>query len=241
MPEHPTTGIRRGAGSLARSLARIPLFANVAPEELDHIAAAAYERHLSRGETLFQKGDMPHGFFLVTRGQIKLAVSNVKGQEKVVDVLCAGHSFGEAVLFLDAPYPVFAQAVFDSTVVAIPRLQILELLAREPSVARRMLSGMAERICELMRDLEIYSQRSGTRRLAEFILRAAENSAAATQMDRFSIDLPSPKQVLASRISLTPEAFSRSLHELAERGLIKIHGKHLDVPDLEKLRQFDAQ
>ncbi|HEX6528618.1 MAG TPA: helix-turn-helix domain-containing protein, partial [Burkholderiales bacterium] len=44
------------------------------------------------------------------------------------------------------------------------------------------------------------------------------------------------KSVLASRLNMTPEHFSRILHELAAEGLIEVNGRSIRVPDIARLR-----
>jgi len=41
--------------------------------------------------------------------------------------------------------------------------------------------------------------------------------------------------VLASRLNMTPEHFSRILHELAAGGLIQVNGRSIRVPDIARL------
>ncbi|HSO07141.1 MAG TPA: helix-turn-helix domain-containing protein, partial [Pelomicrobium sp.] len=52
--------------------------------------------------------------------------------------------------------------------------------------------------------------------------------------------LPAKKGVIASRLNLTQEHFSRIIHELANRGLILIHGREITIPDLASLRDAGA-
>jgi CRP-like cAMP-binding protein len=42
--------------------------------------------------------------------------------------------------------------------------------------------------------------------------------------------------VLASRLNMTPEHFSRILHDLNAAGLIEMNGRAIRIPDLERLR-----
>ena len=56
-----------------------------------------------------------------------------------------------------------------------------------------------------------------------------------------TIALPTSKQVIASRLSLTPETLSRVFHDLATARLISVHGKQITVHDVRRLRQFDLQ
>jgi CRP-like cAMP-binding protein len=51
------------------------------------------------------------------------------------------------------------------------------------------------------------------------------------------VHLSAGKSVIASRLNMTPEHFSRILHELGHAGVIEIEGRTVRIPDLEKLRQ----
>jgi CRP-like cAMP-binding protein len=54
-----------------------------------------------------------------------------------------------------------------------------------------------------------------------------------------TFELPASKQVIASRLNLTPETFSRILHSLSQAGLITVKGKRITVPDITRLSRFD--
>ena len=53
------------------------------------------------------------------------------------------------------------------------------------------------------------------------------------------IELPTSKQVIASRLNLTPETLSRIFHDLAAAKLITVHGKHVTVHDVRRLREYE--
>ena len=94
------------------------MFKETAPEELERIAQGTRVLHVGRGETLFNRGDSCEGFHLVAYGQVKLAITSPQGAEKVVEIIGPGMSFGEAVMFLERPYPVYAQTLSDSLLAA---------------------------------------------------------------------------------------------------------------------------
>ncbi|WP_317201232.1 Crp/Fnr family transcriptional regulator [Janthinobacterium sp.] len=213
-------------------LAQLPLFQAMAPAELDRIALGASERHLARGETLFNSGDPCDGFYLVIYGQVKLALVSARGTEKVVELVGPGHSFGEAVMFMGKPFIVTAQALVDALVVHVTRAVILDEVAREPAFACKMLAGLSRRMHGLLCDMESYSLRSGTQRVIGYLLRdeAPENG------ERIRLEVS--KTVLASRLNLTPEHFSRILADLSGRGMIAVSGRNVTILDIEGLRQY---
>lgn len=219
-------------------LGRLPLFAAVEPESLDAIAASVGEHRLARGDVLFRQGDPCHGFYVVVHGQIKLAVTAPNGNEKVLELIPAHMSFGEAVMFLERPFPVTAEALTDSLVLSIPREPVQDLIDNNKRFARKMLAGLSMRLHSLVKDVEGYALRSSTQRLIGYLLREAGDGGLA--QGSLEIDLPTSKQVLASRLSVTPETFSRILHALSNSGLVEVDGKTIRVPDVAKLRDFEA-
>lgn len=218
-------------------LGRLPLFSALSPGQIAPIAAAARERRLAKGEMLFQKGDTPKGFFFVVFGQVKLAFPSSQGNEKVVEIISPRQSFGEAVMFMERPYPVFAEALADTLLIHIAKDSVLNLLETDVSFARRMLAGLSMRLHSLVSDVESYSLRSSAQRVIGYLLEHCPSSDDTP--GALDITLPTSKQVIASRLNLTPETLSRIFHDLTEAGLVEVHGRQVKVPDLRRLREFD--
>ncbi|MHB1620774.1 MAG: Crp/Fnr family transcriptional regulator [Sulfuricella sp.] len=218
-------------------LTNLPLFKEMTPEEIDRIAQNTREIHVSRGEMVFQRGDPAHGFYVVIHGQLKLALSSPQGVEKVVHLVGPGQTFGEAVMFMGMPYPVYAQALADSLLLHISKAAVFEGLDRAPVFCRKMLAGLSSRLHSLIGDVEAYSLRSCTQRVIGYLLQYDDGNAEGS--GNFLINLPASKTVIASRLNLSPETFSRVLHDLSAAGLISVKGKGVSVLDIKKLRNYD--
>jgi CRP/FNR family transcriptional regulator, dissimilatory nitrate respiration regulator len=219
-------------------LSRMPLFSALSPEDLTVMAAATRERRLQKGDRLFQRGDQPKGFFLVVWGQIKLAFTSAQGNEKVVEILGPLQSFGEAVMFLDQPYPVLGEALADTLVLHIGSAAVFGQIEQDARFARKLLAGMSIRLHTMVRDVESYALRSSTQRVIGYLLQLAESVPCAPKGEH-AVELPTSKQVIASRLSLTPETLSRIFHELSDAGLISVHGKQIVIHDAARLAEHD--
>jgi len=216
-------------------LSHVPLFNGLEPDEIARIARGTREVTIRRGDILFHKGDVSSGFHLVVYGQIKLAFTSSQGSEKVVDIMGQGQSFGEAVMFMEKPYMVYAQALNDSLLLHISKSVILEELEKDPKLGRKMIASLSVRLHHLITDVESYSLHSGRQRIIGYLLRDnMENDA-----ESLTVTLPTNKGVIASRLNLTQEHFSRILHELSENGLIAVKGRKISIPDVKKLRRYD--
>ena len=218
-------------------LANLPLFKELSPEQIERVARGTRALRVARGELLFHRGDPCEGFHLVAYGQVKLAITSPQGAEKVIEVIGPEMSFGEAVMFLEKPYPVYAQALSDSLLLHVSKDVVFAEIDRNPQFSRQLLGGLSRRLHGLVGDVEAYSLRSGAQRVIGYLLR--DVNVLEAQGNRGEVTLPIGKGVIASRLNLTPQHFSRILHELTARGLIAVEGRKVVITDLDRLRTYD--
>ncbi|ATE59697.1 Crp/Fnr family transcriptional regulator [Thauera sinica] len=222
---------------LSQLLTQAPLFNGLSAVEVARIAKGVREIKVPKGEILFHRGDACTGFHLILSGQIKLAFTSADGNEKVVEILRPGQTFGEAVMFMDKPYVVMAQALTEAQLLHIGKQIFFDELAVDPLFCRKIIAGLSQRLHRLMADVESYSLRSGRDRIIGYLLREEEIRADDTPPEgRVSIRLPTSKGTIASRLNLTQEHFSRILHELTNNGLIEVEGRTIHIPDIARLR-----
>jgi len=214
-------------------LANLPMFSEMRADELDRIAGATLPVYAEKGQAICHTGDPCTGFHVVVYGEVKLGFTSPQGVEKVVEIVRPGQSFGEALMFLDKPYIVFAQALSDAMLLHVARHAVLEELGRDSDFALRMLSGLSRRLHGLVRDVEAYTLRSSHERVIGYLLAEAPDGAEGGAAE---VRLTPGKSVIASRLNMTPEHFSRILHELGGAGLIEIQGRTVRIPDLGRLR-----
>lgn len=215
-------------------LRNLPVFREMPEDALARIAVATREVRAPSGTILFRRGDTPAGFHVVVYGQVKLALTTADGAEKVVEVIGPGMSFGEAVMFLERPYMVTAETLADTLLLAVGKQGFFAELDNAPALARRMLAGLSMRVHRLMNDVEALTLRTATERVIGYLLRDLPEDAGASAVE---LRLPIAKGVIASRLNITREHFSRILHELASDGLIEVRGRSIRVLDPAKLRQ----
>ena len=214
----------------------VPLFRELAPDELEPIAAGTTVLEAPRGEVIFNRGDPCDGFYVLVYGQVTLAFVSAGGNEKVVEIVAPGHSFGEALMFMEKPHILMAQTLADSLLLHVSRNVVFAELERDPKFARKMLAGLSRRLHGLISDVEAYSLQSGTERVIGYLLR--QDAPTIPESDPYVVTLPASKAIVASRLNVTPEHFSRILHELAEAGLIKVDGRDVTIFEAAKLRDY---
>lgn len=235
-----------------RYLAVLPLFQEMAPHELEHLAEGCRLRRFARGDDVFRIGEPCEEFHVTVMGQVKLFAISPSGQEKVIELVGPGNTFAEALMFTGKPYIINAQALGDTLLLSVAKQAVLDEIARDPRFALRMLAGISRRLHGLVHDVQAYSLHSGMQRVIGYLLRDlpedADDAAAMTLHDAGAgelppararrVSLPVSKATIASRLSLTPEYFSRVLHDLEAEGLIRIDRREIQILDPRRLAAF---
>jgi len=221
--------------SIVEILSRQPLFRGLDETELRAIAAQTREYRVHKHEVLFNKGDTPQGIHVVVMGQIKLYLPSTHGWEKVIHMEGPGSTFGEAVVFLDRPYPVSAQAMQESIVLLIGKEALSRAIDNSPLLCRKMLASLCVRLHELVTDIEACTSRTSLQRVTCFL---AQQAPAGSRT--YEVALGTSKQTLAAQLNLAPETLSRMLGQLSQAGLIEVHGRSITVLDIDKLRRYNA-
>lgn len=229
VPKPAATPIRARVQEL---LSHAPIFRDLSPEELARIAAGSREVRTERGQMLFQRGDPCTGFHIVVFGHVKLTVGSPAGAERVVDILGPGATFGEALMFTERPYVVSATVLADSLLLHVAKDTLFAEIEGDPKLARRMLAGLSWRLHMLVKDVEALTVHSATQRVIGYLARLQDEAGAGR------VSLPAQKSLVASRLNLTPEYFSRILHQLEDDGVIRIEGRDIEVLDAQRLARY---
>jgi len=217
---------------LKEELRRGLLFGRLTEEQLEQVMRRAKRIVLNEGKSLFEQGDTANRFYLVVQGHIKLFRLAPGGNEKVIEVVSPGHTFAEALMFLEQPrYPVCAQSLGDSEVISIDAVDFQGMLRESIDLCLLMLGDMSFRLRSMIREIDDLSQQSATCRVAGYLF-----THAPANSNEF--DLQIPKHVLASWLSVKPETFSRIVKSLRSGGVLEIKGSKVLIKDRAALEQI---
>ena len=193
------------------------LFSSLSDAQFDSVVACCRIARLPKGKALFLQNQPARHFFLVAEGLVMLTRTAMDGNEKVIDIINPGQTFAEAVILsgLDT-YPVNAQAVSPSRLIAVDSTAYLGHLQRSSALCLKVMARMGQRMHWLINEVGRMALHNATYRLVGYLLDQIDEK----DTDKKSIQLVAPKQVIASRLTITPETLSRTLKKLAELDLI---------------------
>ena len=209
------------------------LFTTLTDGQLQQVKELSRKINLDESEVLFECGNPANRFFLVLSGQIKLSRLSVEGNEKVIGIVHPGHTFAEALMFQDQPsYPVTATALKRAELYAFDNQQFSYMLRSSVDSCFRMMGDMSQRLRALIKEIDDLTLQGAINRIAGLLCQYR----TMTESEIFTLD--APKGVLASRLSIKPETFSRILHNLSSMGIISVKGNQITILDLEELREL---
>lgn len=198
-------------------------------EQSQHIA-------VEKGQLLFVHSSVADRFFIIFNGWIKLFRETLDGAQAVIDVLTTGHFFGEASIFQEGVYPYSAEAAESSELLSLPLSLLKTEIETNPKLAMAMLSSIAQQGSKQNRELEHRTLQNAPQRIGCFILRLADQQ----QSGPTAVHLPYDKNLVAARLGMQAETFSRALSKLKQETGININGATIEMNDISQLRDYSC-
>lgn len=216
-------------------LRRNYLFSGLDEEQIAKVRQSMRTLHLEEGERLFDFGIHADRFFLVHSGQMKLFRLSVDGVEKVIEIIQAGQTFAEAVMFMERQnYPVSAEAIAASEVYSFDSRGFLQVLRESTDTCFHLLADMSMRLHMRLNEIDHLTLQNATYRMINYLSQQIPEGGTTN----VTIELNAPKSIIASRLSIQPETFSRILSNLQKEGIISVHGKQVEIHETRKLQEY---
>jgi CRP/FNR family cyclic AMP-dependent transcriptional regulator len=132
---------RKSKDAKIRLLSGVSLFSSCSRGELGRIASLLDQVEVPEGKILVREGDPGWEFFIVCEGQAK---ATKRGRR--VASFGRGDFFGEMSLLDEGPRSATVTAETDMQLLVLNSRSFSTLIADNPSVSRKLLRGMAERL-----------------------------------------------------------------------------------------------
>ena len=133
-----------------------------------------------------------------------------------------------------------SQTLTETLLLTVEKNAVLREIEADSRFALRMLAGISRRLHGLIKDVQGYALYSGVQRVISYLLGDLTNSESGSVPQSITVSLPVSKSTIASRLSLTPEYFSRVLGELETAGLITVDRRNIIIHDTAKLAGYQS-
>lgn len=203
-------------------------FPTLEKELIHEMINVADVKTLAPGEVLMRTGQNIRSTLLVLDGLIKIYREDEQGNEFFMYYLDAGKACAISLVCAlgQERSELMARAIRESTVVSIPVDVVNEWMGRYKSWAQFAVGSYRERFEELLQTIDHIAFRNMDERLVFYLKRHQQ------QFRTNRIDLPFTE--IAQDLASSREVISRLMRKLADRGVVKLMGTHVELVDLDK-------
>jgi CRP-like cAMP-binding protein len=218
--------------SLLRSHA---LFRDLPPAVIDHLGSYMKTRRLTRGTTIFTKGDPGTGLMGVLAGTVKVSVASADGKDIVLNIFHEGDVLGEIALLDGRPRTADATAMADCELIVIERRDFVPFLSSQPDVMLKFIEILCSRLRHTSEQVQDITFLNLPTRLAKTLLQlttgeeGSRRKAAITQRE------------ISQMIGMSRESTNKQLRAWAKRGWIRLERGGVGVTAPDKLAAIAAE
>ena len=212
----------------------IPFFSGLSDTDIQWFSDRTRVVEYSKKSSLFQRGDAAENMFIIIEGWVKIFHINRDGEETVQAILTRHDSFGEEASLDESDYQYSAQVAGSGVkCMIVPAPVIRNKIRTDPSIAIKILSTIMYHFNQTGLMYDYFTKLTAAQRLAAFILKLS--------MDRGNpetIQLPYNKILVASRLCMQPETFSRAIKRLSDDTNTIFKGREVIIHDVKELQEY---
>ncbi len=204
-----------------KELRQVVVFENATDDDLNLILQNSITRSIEESSFFFFQGDAAEYMYILTSGQVKLMQSNPNGQQVNLRTLYAWQMFGAlGAVRAEATYPASAQALENSTALAVSSKFLHSMLETRPYLSFDLMKLMTSYIQEMQARYRELATERVEQRVANALIRLAGQSGIKSEKEA-GIELSFSRQDVAEMTGSTLYTISRLLSEWERQGIIK--------------------
>jgi CRP/FNR family cyclic AMP-dependent transcriptional regulator len=219
-------------------LARVPVFEQLAPEDLGRVAGVAVPRRFDARQVVFREGDDSDTCYIVRSGHARAVREHGDGRQIALAQFGPGDIFGELALFDTERRSATVEAVDDLEVVAVLGADMRSLMRRHPDIAVELVIALGRRLREANERLARQSFQTVQSRVATVLADLVESVRSERRQDGEDVLVVSTQAELAQLAGSSRESASRFLAVLERAGIITQGRGKLVVHDPDALQRY---
>ena len=214
------------------------LFSHLNNEGLDPILRQAHRIHCEKNSFIQDASGDSKYCHIIEKGEVMLSRVTHEGDNYVIDVIDRGCIFGITTILEDGLDSEILAETIKPTILWRISLKILREIMKQRNGFTEDLLHM-ELHTRLMQDLEIEHRtiQNAPQRIACFLL----IQCSAINDSPVTVTLPYNKKLIAAKLGIRQETFSRALQIINQVTGTQVVGSKLMVQDISKLQSFVCQ
>ncbi len=212
----------------------IPIFSSLTEKELKEIESLFIEEAVKKDEYVFWEGDPSNWLYVVAEGKVRVLKQSSSGKDIILEIISSGDLFGGVAVLDKRPYPASAQAMENSKILKLSRMNLLKILDHYPTVALDTVTYMGKRLRDAHEMMRSLAAERVEQRIATILLRLAEK-IGVEESGGVRLDINLTRLDLAEMAGTTVETAIRVMSKFAKKGLVDSRTKKIVITDKEGL------
>src|SRR5256885_2933034 len=198
---------------------QVPLFADLADEDLRELMAVAHKRIFRNGEVIFHREDPGQVLYVIKEGKVKISLISPEGQEISLVVFGKGECFGEFAILDGLSRSADAIAMEKVECYTLQRSDFHKAIMKNPKIAIQVMEVLSKRLRstdQMVEDLiflDVYG------RVAKKLLELADTHGTKVE-NGIRIDVRLTQQELASMVGSSRESVNKVMGYFTDKNFI---------------------
>jgi CRP/FNR family cyclic AMP-dependent transcriptional regulator len=185
--------------------------------------------------SLYAEGQRPRFLYYIVKGRIKIYKVNQDGKELITNILSEGDFWGYSSILEDINYRENAEVLEDASLMLIPASDFMELVTKDPVIAKQFIRLISRNILEKEEDLLNLAYGSLRKKVAYGLVQQA---VTFKEPGEGLITLNLSRKEMAQAIGVAPESLIRTVADFKEEKLIDIVDGKIVILNERKLRDL---
>ena len=217
-------------------LKHVPLFADLADEDIRELMAFAKRRSFRSGEVIFHRDDPGQVLYVIKEGKVKISVISPDGQEIVLAVFGKGECFGEFTILDGLPRSADAITLEKVECYTLQRSDFHNAILKNPKIAIQVLEVLTKRlrtIDQMVEDLiflDVYG------RVAKKLLELADTHGEKVETGT-RINVRLTQQELASMVGASRESVNKVMGYFSDKNFISTDKHRITLHRITELKR----
>jgi CRP/FNR family transcriptional regulator len=218
-------------------LGQVPVFAPLAPADLELVAEVCHPRRFGAGEVVFREGDQSNTCYVVRSGHARAVREHADGRQIALATFGPGDIFGELAMFDDERRSATVETIDPLEVLAILGPDMRRAMLRHPQLAVSLAASLSRRLRTTNERLASQSFQTVQSRVASVIAQLVDQARSEGAPDA-DVPITATQADLAMLAGSSRESASRFLATLERAGVISQGRGRLTVHDPEALGNY---
>jgi CRP/FNR family transcriptional regulator len=221
----------------AALLGRVPVFEELADDDLRRVADVTIPRRFAAGEVVFREGDPSDTCYVVHSGHARAIREHPDGRQITLATFGPGDIFGELAMFDDERRSATVEATDELEVLGILGNDMRRLLRRHPDMAVKLVISLGRKLRATNERLARQSFQTVQSRVAGVLAQLVEQARAEGAEDGDVLVIATQAEV-AQLAGSSRESASRFLAVLERAGIVTQGRGRLTVHEPDALARY---